>query len=95
MPLPVLDDAQLRTFLTDSQWMLDKGELVEIFEFKDFKSAIAFVNQVARLAEDANHHPDIDVRYNKLRLSLVTHDAGGITENDINLAKEIDREFEK
>ena len=49
-----------------------------------------FVNRVAELAEKANHHPDIDIRYSKVTLTLSTHDAGGITQNDIDLAKAID-----
>lgn len=51
---------------------------------------MAFVNRVAESAEAANHHPDIDIRYSKVTLTLSTHDAGGITRNDIDLAKEID-----
>jgi 4a-hydroxytetrahydrobiopterin dehydratase len=47
---------------------------------------MAFVNRIAELAEQANHHPDIDIRYNRVRLALVTHDAGGITEKDFDLA---------
>jgi 4a-hydroxytetrahydrobiopterin dehydratase len=50
-----------------------------------------FVNRVAELAEAAGHHPDIDIRYNRVRLALVTHDAGGITQNDISLAQNIDQ----
>lgn len=67
-------------------WEVNSGELVRIYSFKDFRAAMAFVNQVADLAEDAGHHPDIDVRYNKVRLALVTHDAGGITGKDFDLA---------
>ena len=59
--------------------------------FKDFPEAMKFVNQVAALADQAGHHPDIDIRYNKVRLALVTHDAGGITENDMSLAQHIDK----
>ena len=53
-----------------------------------------FVNKVAELAEAAGHHPDIDIRYNRVRLGLTTHDAGGITEKDINLAQEIERNLQ-
>jgi 4a-hydroxytetrahydrobiopterin dehydratase len=52
--------------------------------------SIDFVNRVATLAESANHHPDIDIRYSKVTLTLSTHDAGGITSNDVNLARAID-----
>ena len=59
--------------------------------FSGFPEAIAFVNEVAGLAEAAGHHPDIDIRYNRVRLVLVTHDAGGITEKDTGLARRVDR----
>jgi 4a-hydroxytetrahydrobiopterin dehydratase len=68
------------------QWSVASGKLVRTFAFSDFRAALAFVNQVADLAEEAGHHPDIDIRYNKVRLSLVTHDAGGLTDKDFELA---------
>lgn len=61
------------------------------FEFADFKAAMKFVNAVARAAEKANHHPDIDIRWNQVTLALTTHDAGGLTEKDFTLARECDR----
>ena len=67
-------------------WQIEGGELVRTFLFSDFRAAIAFVNQVAEAAEGAGHHPDIDIRYNKVRLALVTHDAGGLTAKDFDLA---------
>jgi 4a-hydroxytetrahydrobiopterin dehydratase len=67
-------------------WKIDAGELVKTFNFKDFREALAFVNRVGEAAESAGHHPDIDIRYNRVRLSLVTHDAGGLTEKDFDLA---------
>jgi 4a-hydroxytetrahydrobiopterin dehydratase len=67
-------------------WGIETGELVKTFSFKDFREALAFVNRVGEAAESAGHHPDIDIRYNRVRLSLVTHDAGGLTEKDFNLA---------
>ena len=70
-------------------WMLENGELVQQRTFQDFVAAMAFVNDVAQLAEAAGHHPDIDIRYNRVRLALVTHDAGGLTSKDINLAQKI------
>jgi 4a-hydroxytetrahydrobiopterin dehydratase len=74
-------------------WQLQDGELVRILTFPDFLAAIAFVNRVAALAEAAAHHPDIDIRYNKVRLALVTHDAGGITANDTSMASRIDHDL--
>ena len=70
-------------------WALKNGELVQERTFKDFVAAMGFVNDVAQLAEAAGHHPDIDIRYNRVRLGLVTHDAGGITQNDAALAQKI------
>ena len=70
-------------------WALKNGELVQERTFKDFVAAMGFVNEVAQLAEAAGHHPDIDIRYNRVRLGLVTHDAGGITQNDAALAQKI------
>jgi 4a-hydroxytetrahydrobiopterin dehydratase len=72
-------------------WQIDSGELVKTFQFKDFVAALDFVNQVGKAAEDAGHHPDIDIRYNKVRLALVTHDAGGITAKDYSLAAEAEK----
>ena len=72
-------------------WKIESGELTRTFEFKDFRAALKFVNQVGELAEAAAHHPDIDIRYNKVRLALVTHDAGGLTSKDFDLAGQIDR----
>ncbi len=71
-------------------WKVENGELVRTFIFKNFVTALAFVNQVGESAERAGHHPDIDIRYNKVRLGLVTHDAGGLTTKDFDLAATID-----
>jgi 4a-hydroxytetrahydrobiopterin dehydratase len=67
-------------------WKIVAGELVKTFQLKDFRAALAFVNQVGELAEQAAHHPDIDIRYNRVRLALTTHDAGGLTAKDFDLA---------
>lgn len=63
-------------------WEHVGGELMRTFGFADFVTAMVFVNRVAALAEKLGHHPDIDIRYNKVRLGLVTHDAGGISTRD-------------
>ena len=60
------------------------------FEFADFPAAMKFVNPVARAAEKSCHHPDIDIRWNKVTLALTTHDAGGLTEKDFTLAAKFD-----
>jgi len=72
-------------------WQIEDGELTRTFKFKDFLAALAFVNQVGERAEEAGHHPDIDIRYNRVRLSLVTHDAGGLTAKDFDLAAAADK----
>jgi 4a-hydroxytetrahydrobiopterin dehydratase len=69
-----------------SDWKIEAGELVKTFKFNDFRAALHFVNGVGELAEQAGHHPDIDIRYNRVRLALTTHDAGGLTQKDFDLA---------
>lgn len=71
-------------------WKLVNGEIVRETAFKDFVAAVSFVNQVAAKAEAAGHHPDIDIRYNKVRLALVSHDAGGLTQQDFDMAASIE-----
>jgi len=89
--MPLLDERTVASKLkTLPQWRLDGGELVRRFEFSNFVQAMLFVNNVAELAEGAGHHPDIDIRYNKVRLGLVSHDAGGLTDRDFDLAAGID-----
>ena len=72
------------------EWEHEKKEIERVFEFDDFTQAIDFVNAVAEIAEEDEHHPDIDVRYNKVRLVLSTHSKGGLTERDFDLAEKID-----
>lgn len=72
-------------------WQVEGDQLVRSFQFPDFLAALRFVNRVADLAEEAGHHPDIDIRYNRVRLGLTTHDAGGLTAKDFSLAASIDK----
>ena len=72
------------------QWRRKASVISRTFEFKDFVVAMKFVNAVARAAEKAWHHPDIDIRWNKVTLALTTHDAGGLTEKDFDLAAKFD-----
>ncbi len=72
-------------------WKLEGEEIVRQIEFPTFPAAIQFVNQVAEKAEAAGHHPDIDIRYNKVRLALVSHDAGGLTDADFQMAASINQ----
>jgi 4a-hydroxytetrahydrobiopterin dehydratase len=73
-----------------SEWRLVDGMLSRTVVAPTFLDGIALVDRVAELAESANHHPDIDIRYNRLTFALVTHDAGGITQADLDLAAAID-----
>jgi 4a-hydroxytetrahydrobiopterin dehydratase len=83
-----LSPDQLTALLPDLPgWKLEDGELVRNWTFKDFVAAMAFVNRIAELAEQAGHHPDIDIRYNRVKLALVSHDAGGITARDADMAR--------
>jgi 4a-hydroxytetrahydrobiopterin dehydratase len=81
---PEMVQASLRSL---PQWKLEGKEIVRHYEFPDFAAAMVFVNQVAEAAEKAGHHPDIDVRYNKVKLALVSHDQGGLTQRDIKMAE--------
>jgi len=75
----------------EPKWQLCDGALNREWTFADFAEAIRFVGRVAEIAEAAGHHPDIDIRYNRVRLALVTHDAGGVTERDSALAAQLSR----
>jgi 4a-hydroxytetrahydrobiopterin dehydratase len=68
-------------------WIFLDNSIERQFEFPDFGAAMKFVNRVAEAAEEANHHPDIDIRYNKVTMSLTSHDSGGVTARDLRLAK--------
>ncbi len=70
-------------------WNFKDDSVSKEFKFKSFLNSINFVNKVAQIAEDANHHPDIKISYNKVTITLSTQDEGGVTEKDINLARKI------
>ena len=72
------------------EWELEKKHIERTFEVDDFADAIDFVNAIAEVAEDEEHHPDIEIHYNKVRLVLSTHSKGGLTELDFALAERID-----
>jgi 4a-hydroxytetrahydrobiopterin dehydratase len=87
-----LTPAQIKAALPGvKHWKKQGSTLSRTYEFKDFPAAIQFVKAAARLAEKAWHHPDIDIRWNKVTLTLTTHDAGGLTTKDFDLAKKFDR----
>ncbi len=92
--MPALNRAEIDNLLkTHPEWNLEGGKLIREWRFKDFIAAMAFVNRVAELAEAAGHHPDIDIRYNQVKLALVSHDAGGITDRDAAMASELSKLF--
>ena len=72
------------------EWELEKKAIERTYEFDDFSQAIEFVNGVAEIAEEEDHHPDIDIRFNKVRLALSTHSEGGLTDLDFELAEKVD-----
>lgn len=86
-----LSDDEVRAGLERlPEWQREGDEIVRVYELESFPVAIEFVERVADLAEAANHHPDIDIRYRKVRIALTTHDAGGLTDKDLALAAQID-----
>lgn len=91
MSADLLDDGEIETALAALQWTRDGGEIVKTAERRDFAGSLAYVNEVGRLAEARNHHPDIAISWNKVTLRLSTHSAGGLTRSDMDLAAEIDR----
>jgi 4a-hydroxytetrahydrobiopterin dehydratase len=86
-----MEEARITLLLaTLPEWHRDGQIISRTFQFKDFPAAMKFVNVVAELAEQAQHHPDVDIRWNKVTLALTTHDAAGLTEKDFALAKQFD-----
>jgi 4a-hydroxytetrahydrobiopterin dehydratase len=86
-----LTQEQIQAALEDlPDWQLSGDCLIKTFRFHDFIGSVGFVNSLAEVAESAHHHPDIDIRYNKVTLVLSTHSAGGLTAKDIELARQAD-----
>ena len=87
----LLSEDQIASRLEGSEWRRENDEIVREWKLEDFAEAMAFVNRVAETAEQANHHPDILVYgWNKVRLSLTNHSAGGLTDADFQMADRID-----
>ena len=72
-------------------WKRRGRQIWKLYVFDDFMGGLRFLNRVAKLAEAMNHHPDVDIRYNKIKLTLTTHDEGGLTMKDFRLARKIDK----
>jgi 4a-hydroxytetrahydrobiopterin dehydratase len=87
LPVGTLSDDEVRTALAELPgWELAGGRIEKQYRFDGFPQAIAFVDRLAEAAEAADHHPDLDIRYDKVLVGLVTHSAGGITDKDVELA---------
>jgi 4a-hydroxytetrahydrobiopterin dehydratase len=87
----LLSEDEIASRLEGSDWQRQGDEIVRDYKLADFSEAMAFVNRVADAAEEANHHPDILVHgWNKVRLSLTNHSAGGLTAADFEMASRID-----
>ncbi len=88
----LLDEEEIEQRLDEmGDWEREGDEIQKVFEFDDFTAAIKFVNDVAKLADRSDHHPDIDIRWNKVKLSLTTHSEGGLTHLDFDMAGEIEQ----
>jgi 4a-hydroxytetrahydrobiopterin dehydratase len=86
----LLSDAEVQERMSQlNGWTVAGKTIQQTYKFKDFVEAIAFVNQLVEPAEAAGHHPDIAISYNRVTVSLSTHDAGGLTEKDFALAQQI------
>lgn len=89
--MATLTDDEVRDGLTRLPgWRREADEIVGEYELESFPAVIELVQEIAALAEEANHHPDLDIRYRRLRVALTTHDAGGLTQRDLDLAQRIE-----
>ncbi len=88
--MSVLDPDDVDRAVAGLAWQRQGTELVKVRRGRDFADALAYVNRVGALAEEAGHHPDVDIRWNEVTLRLSTHSAGGITQADLDLAGTID-----
>ena len=96
MRVPKLSDNAVQEKLAEiPNWSVAENALQKTFSFADFVQSMQFVNRLAIAAEAAQHHPDIDIRYSKVTVTLSTHDSGGITEKDFALAQEADAVAER
>src|ERR1035441_7671903 len=94
--MPALTTKQISLHLkTVPAWTKRAQTICRTYKFEGFLASIAFVNHIAKRAQKTNHHPDIDIRFDKVTLTLTTHDEGGITEKDFTLARQCDEVFSK
>ncbi len=86
-----LDAATVKAWLKERDgWKQKSKSIIKTYKFESFRNCIVFVNRVATLADEKDHHPDIDIRYDQVTITLSTHSAGGLTEKDLELAKAVD-----
>ena len=94
--MPALTTKQIRLPLKAvPNWSKRAQTILRTFKFEGFLKSMDFVNRIARKAQKANHHPDIEIRFNKVTLKLTTHDEGGITAKDFSLARQCEEVFSK
>jgi len=87
----LIEEDEIETLLKKlPEWDLEDKSIVRVVEFDEFMQGIDFVDGVAEIAEEAGHHPDIDIRWTTVTLRLTTHDVGGLTESDFEVARKID-----
>lgn len=88
----LLDDEEIEQRIDElGDWERDEDVIQKVYEFDDFEAAMKFVNEVASMANRYDHHPDIDIRWNKVKLALTTHSEGGLTALDFDLANDIEQ----
>jgi 4a-hydroxytetrahydrobiopterin dehydratase len=89
--MPLLGDEEVEARLGELEgWRREGDMIVKEFKLDDFQGSVDFINRLTPVAEDMNHHPDLQVSWNKVAVSITTHSEGGLTENDFELAKSID-----
>ena len=94
--MPALTAKQVSQLLKAVPCWSKRGQTIRrTFKFEGFLDSLSFVNRIAKRAQKSNHHPDIEIRFNKVMLTLTTHDEGGITKKDFSLAQQCDEVFSK
>jgi 4a-hydroxytetrahydrobiopterin dehydratase len=93
MPRRLSEDEITEALTGMPGWNRDGDEIIRVYELPSFPACIEFVRVVADLAEASDHHPDLDIRYRRLRVALTTHDVDGLSDLDVSLARAIDAAF--
>ena len=96
--MPKLSEREIATMLAEHpDWELDSesGAIVRNLEFPTFADAIAFIDRIAPIADENDHHPDIDIRYRRLKVALISHDVGGLSKRDSRMARLIDEQVKR